>query len=47
MSNHRVVSVFCGCGGLDLGFLDGGFDLLYACDNDEAAVACYTRRGMI
>jgi DNA (cytosine-5)-methyltransferase 1 len=41
--SHRVVSVFCGCGGLDLGFLRAGFDLTYACDNDPAAVACYRR----
>lgn len=43
MSVHRVVSVFCGCGGLDLGFLEAGFDLVYACDNDPAAVDCYRR----
>src|SRR5437764_9498035 len=43
MSTHRVVSVFCGCGGLDLGFLEAGFALVYACDNDAAAVACYAR----
>lgn len=40
---HRVVSVFCGCGGLDLGFLRAGFDLVYACDSDPAAVDCYRR----
>lgn len=39
----RVVSVFCGCGGLDLGFLRAGFELVYACDNDPAAVECYRR----
>jgi len=38
-----VVSIFCGCGGLDLGFKDARFDLLYACDNDPAAVDCYAR----
>jgi DNA (cytosine-5)-methyltransferase 1 len=38
-----VVSLFSGCGGLDLGFKDQGFDLLYACDSDPAAVACYAR----
>jgi DNA (cytosine-5)-methyltransferase 1 len=43
MSGHRVVSVFCGCGGLDLGFVQAGFDLVYACDNYPAAVACYAR----
>lgn len=39
----RVVSVFCGCGGLDLGFREEGFDLVYACDNDPAAVDAYAR----
>lgn len=39
----RAVSLFSGCGGLDLGFQQAGFDLDYACDNDPAAVACYTR----
>ena len=38
-----VVSIFCGCGGLDLGFKDAGFDLLYACDSDPASVDCYSR----
>lgn len=40
---HRVVSVFCGCGGLDYGFKRAGFDLVYACDSDPAAVDCYAR----
>lgn len=39
----KVVSVFCGCGGFDLGFKQAGFDLVYACDNDAAAVDCYSR----
>jgi DNA (cytosine-5)-methyltransferase 1 len=38
-----VVSLFCGCGGLDVGFKELGFDLVYACDNDPASCACYTR----
>ncbi len=38
-----VVSLFSGCGGLDLGFQNAGFDLLYACDSDPAAVNCYQR----
>ena len=38
-----VVSLFSGCGGLDLGFRECGFDLSYACDNDPAAVDCYAR----
>jgi DNA (cytosine-5)-methyltransferase 1 len=36
-----VVSLFSGCGGLDLGFHQEGFRLVYASDNDPAAVRCY------
>jgi len=43
MGRPRVVSVFCGCGGLDYGFKQVGFDLTYACDTDPAAVDCYSR----
>lgn len=38
-----VVSLFCGCGGLDLGFRELGFTMSYACDNDPLAVQCYSR----
>jgi DNA (cytosine-5)-methyltransferase 1 len=35
-----VVSLFSGCGGLDLGFHDDFFDLVTAYDNDPAAIKC-------
>lgn len=38
-----VVSLFCGCGGLDLGFHEAGFDVVYAADNDPAAIRVYKR----
>jgi DNA (cytosine-5)-methyltransferase 1 len=38
-----VVSLFAGCGGLDLGFRNEGFEIVYAYDADPAAVRCYTR----
>lgn len=38
-----VVSLFSGCGGLDLGFHELGFNVLYAVDNDPAAVKVYRR----
>jgi DNA (cytosine-5)-methyltransferase 1 len=38
-----VVSLFSGCGGLDLGFLTRDTQLIYACDNDPAAVKCFNR----
>lgn len=37
----KIVSVFSGCGGLDLGFVQAGFDVIAACDNDEAAAEVY------
>ena len=43
MDAPQVVSLFAGCGGLDLGFKELGFDLVYSCDNDPAAVDCYAR----
>ena len=38
-----VVSLFAGCGGLDVGFKELDYDLVYACDNDPAAIAVYKR----
>ena len=38
-----VVSLFCGCGGLDLGFHEAGYDIVYAADNDAAAIDVYKR----
>ena len=36
-----VVSLFSGCGGLDLGFVAAGGRVVYACDRSKHAVACY------
>lgn len=41
MKAPSVVSLFSGCGGLDLGFQSAGFELAFAADNDPAAVAAY------
>lgn len=43
MAGGTVVSLFSDCGGLDLGFKERGFEPLYACDSDPAAVDCYRR----
>jgi DNA (cytosine-5)-methyltransferase 1 len=43
MRKPTVFSLFSGCGGLDLGFKLVDFELVYACDNDPAAVDCYRR----
>ena len=31
----RIISLFSGCGGLDLGFIQAGFKLVFANDNDK------------
>jgi DNA (cytosine-5)-methyltransferase 1 len=36
-----VLSLFCGCGGMDLGFRMAGFDPILAIDISEAAIATY------
>lgn len=38
-----VVSLFSGCGGLDLGFKQAGFPIRFASDHDPAAVDVYRR----
>ncbi|MFK3821260.1 DNA cytosine methyltransferase [Pseudomonas yamanorum] len=38
---HKVVSLFCGAGGLDLGFTNMGFEVCYAADYDHAAIKTY------
>jgi len=35
MAKPRIVSLFSGCGGLDLGFTNAGFKLVFANDNDK------------
>lgn len=37
----RTVSLYSGCGGLDYGFHENGYKVIYACDNDQAAVDCF------
>ncbi|MBF0473449.1 MAG: DNA cytosine methyltransferase, partial [Nitrospirae bacterium] len=43
-NNHRkpkVISLFAGCGGLDLGFFHQGYEIVWANDIDKWAVATY------
>lgn len=37
----RTVDLFCGCGGMSLGFQNAGFELVGAFDAWQQAVACY------
>ena len=39
----RVVDLFCGCGGLSLGFQNAGFDVVAAFDKWDAALAVYRK----
>ena len=41
MSKHKVVGLFSGCGGLDLGFKNAGFELVWANDFFSDAVETY------
>ena len=38
---HKVASLFSGCGGLDLGFIQGGFEVIWANDFSKDAVDTY------
>lgn len=37
----KVASLFCGCGGLDLGFTQAGYDIVWSNDFDKYAVQAY------
>ncbi len=41
-NNFTVLNLFCGAGGLSLGFSLAGFDVIYAADNNEAAIKTYS-----
>jgi DNA (cytosine-5)-methyltransferase 1 len=43
MTLPRIVSLFSGAGGLDLGFHDAGFDLAFAVDSSEWAIKTHQR----
>lgn len=41
MNRIPIISLFCGCGGLDLGFTQEGFEVVIAFDINEPAVRTY------
>ena len=41
MKNRNIISLFCGAGGLDLGFKNQGFNILFANDFDKDACETY------
>ena len=38
---HKGIALFCGAGGLSLGFKRAGFDIIFATDADADAIASY------
>ena len=38
----RTVDLFCGCGGLSLGFQKVGFNIIGAFDSWDSAIECYS-----
>ena len=39
----RIVDLFCGAGGMSLGFQEAGFSIVLAADNWEVALECYKK----
>ena len=43
MKKYKVLSLFSGAGGLDLGFKQAGFEIIWANDIDKYAVQTYKK----
>lgn len=43
MNSYNVISLFSGAGGMDLGFINSGFNILWANDFDKDAVKTYEK----
>lgn len=39
----KVISLFCGCGGMDLGLVKAGHKIVWANDNDKDSIDTYTK----
>ena len=39
---YNIIDLFCGAGGMSLGFIQEGFDINLACDFDESCIETYT-----
>lgn len=42
MSKYRVADLFCGAGGLSLGFTNAGFEVVFSTDNDKNSLNTYS-----
>jgi len=42
-NKRNVIDLFCGCGGLSLGFQQAGFEILLGIDNDRAALETFIK----
>ena len=40
---HRVISLFSGCGGFDIGFIKNNFDIVFANDNEKNVQETYEK----
>ena len=43
MKKIKVISLFAGCGGFDLGFKKAGYEIVYANDNDPKVRETYEK----
>ena len=39
----KIIDLFCGCGGMSLGFQNSGFDIVASFDNWQPAVEIYKK----
>ena len=39
----NIISLFCGCGGMDLGLVKAGHKIVYANDNDKDSIETYKK----
>lgn len=41
--NINIVDLFCGCGGMSLGFQEAGFNILAGFEHWNTAISCYKK----
>jgi DNA (cytosine-5)-methyltransferase 1 len=43
IKNNTVVDLFCGCGGLSLGFMNTGYEIILGIDHDPNALETFRK----